>query len=569
MLSRRLLSLVLMVGLLFATTGGALAQDGGPGSPQVGESVTALAGTGFTYQGELKNGGSPVNGTCDFQFSLFDAAVSGTQLGSTQTVTGVTVADGRFTVTINSGNQFNVLAFNGSARYLALAVRCPAGSGGYTSLTPRQPLTPAPLALALPGLRTEQNATSPNVIGGHVNNTVSGGIYGATIGGGGSAANPNQITGTYGVIGGGLYNVAGSQAFIGGGVNNTAGELSAIGGGYLNTANGYTAFIGGGEENHASASFAVVGGGYNNTASANTATVGGGQFNSAGALQSTIGGGYQNTVNGAGYGTVSGGYQNTASQYGAVGGGRQNLATGFAATIAGGYGNIASGDFSFAGGADARAIHNGSFVWANQLAIPISSTAIGQFLVRATGGISMTTNAAGTTGCNISAGGGTWTCTSDRNAKANFAAVDNVAVLNALMSIPIQTWNFNTQDAAIQHMGPMAQDFYAAYGLGEGELTISAVDADGVALAAIQGLYTVVQQKDAQISALEASNAALQAEQTALDARLAALEQGGPGAPAPTSNLLQLLVVLVLGVAVGGGLTLGAFMLGKRQTAKA
>ena len=116
MLSRRLLSLVLMVGLLFATTGGALAQDGGPGSPQVGESVTALAGTGFTYQGELKNGGSPVNGTCDFQFSLFDAAVSGTQLGSTQTVTGVTVADGRFTVTINSGNQFNVLAFNGSAR---------------------------------------------------------------------------------------------------------------------------------------------------------------------------------------------------------------------------------------------------------------------------------------------------------------------------------------------------------------------------------------------------------------------------------------------------------------------
>ncbi len=64
------------------------------------------------------------------------------------------------------------------------------------------------------------------------------------------------------------------------------------------------------------------------------------------------------------------------------------------------------------------------------------------------------------------------------------------------------TWNYRSQDAAIRHIGPVAQDFYAAFGVGEDDRHISTIDADGVALAAIQGLYQVVQQKETRIADL-------------------------------------------------------------------
>jgi TolA-binding protein len=79
-------------------------------------------------------------------------------------------------------------------------------------------------------------------------------------------------------------------------------------------------------------------------------------------------------------------------------------------------------------------------------------------------------------------------------------------LLEKLNSIPIETWNFRSQDDSIRHMGPMAQDFYAAFGLGEDDKHISTVDADGVALAGVQALYRMVgrmvQEKDAQIQEL-------------------------------------------------------------------
>jgi hypothetical protein len=80
-------------------------------------------------------------------------------------------------------------------------------------------------------------------------------------------------------------------------------------------------------------------------------------------------------------------------------------------------------------------------------------------------------------------------------------------------------------------MGPMAQDFYAAFGLGLGDTTIDTVDADGVALASIQGLHTLIEEKDARITDLEAENDALVSGNAAqqqqiddLEARLSALE---------------------------------------------
>ena len=70
--------------------------------------------------------------------------------------------------------------------------------------------------------------------------------------------------------------------------------------------------------------------------------------------------------------------------------------------------------------------------------------------------------------------------------------------------MPITTWNYKEQSDSIRHMGPMAQDFYAALGLGLGDKTIDTIDPDGVGLAAIQGLHALVEEKDARISELEA-----------------------------------------------------------------
>jgi len=115
-----------------------------------GASVKAVAAatvtSTFTYQGLLKNSGNPVNGACDLQFGLYDASTSGVQIGVTQTVIGQAVSGGLFTRLLNTDGEFGLNAFQGDARWLQIAVRCPTTVGGYTPLTTRQALTPAPYA---------------------------------------------------------------------------------------------------------------------------------------------------------------------------------------------------------------------------------------------------------------------------------------------------------------------------------------------------------------------------------------------------------------------------------------
>ena len=81
-------------------------------------------------------------------------------------------------------------------------------------------------------------------------------------------------------------------------------------------------------------------------------------------------------------------------------------------------------------------------------------------------------------------------------------AVDPRAVLEKLASVPIATWKWKNEDARHRHMGPMAQDFYAAFGLGADGTHIVTVDADGVALAAIQGLNAKVEKQQREIAEL-------------------------------------------------------------------
>jgi len=220
--------------------------------------------------------------------------------------------------------------------------------------------------------------------------------------------------------------------------------------------------------------------------------------------------------------------------------------------VPGGANNSAEGDYSFAAGRRAKASHHGSFVWADSTDADFFSERYDQFRVRANGGARFDVNNDewveiyddGTNLIDTSTGarltlGGVWTDSSDRNLKENFAPVDGQEVLARLTDLPITTWNYKAEDPSIRHMGPVAQDFYATFGLGQDERHTASLDASGVALAAIQALYERSQALEAenvalreQVTALRRENAAQQAQIDDLGARVAALE-GAPTNPTP------------------------------------
>jgi len=148
---------VLGVGAVAALSSAlASAQEGVPAGEAAVASVAQVnTGPVFTYQGLLADNGTPVDGVCDFRFGLWDAETGGTQIGLRDTVAAIQVTDGRFTVLVNEDNLYRDFdrvgdtAFTGEARWLAIDVRCPAGVGNYTALSPRQTLSAAPVAHTL------------------------------------------------------------------------------------------------------------------------------------------------------------------------------------------------------------------------------------------------------------------------------------------------------------------------------------------------------------------------------------------------------------------------------------
>lgn len=341
--------------------------------------TAAPMGTAFTYQGRLASGGQPANGIYDSRFGIYDSAEGGGQIGTTLTNSAVAVTNGLFTVLLDFGNG----VFTGDARWLEIGVRTN-GGGVYTTLSPRQPLTPSPYALFAPTAGTASTAntattatTASNVVAGSVNNAAlaSGAVTSDKITDGTIVDADVSSSGISGdkIIGGDLQ----AARLKVGSAHTLSGTGTTIAGGYTNTA---------------SSDFATVGGGQHNTASGWDTTVAGGEANTASSTYGTVGGGVGNIASGDDA-TIAGGAENTASGPNAfVGGGHYNNASGDGATVGGGYLNTAAGANSFAAGHWATALHDGAFVWADNADAYFSSTASNQFIVRAAGGVGIGTN---------------------------------------------------------------------------------------------------------------------------------------------------------------------------------
>ena len=275
-------------------------------------------------------------------------------------------------------------------------------------------------------------------------------------------------------------------------------ELPAGHGGTENLVLGTDAYIGGGYQNVTTNDFGAIGGGWRNAVFGNYAAVSGGRLNTASGLSS------------------------------AVGGGVGNAASGIGAAVPGGASNNAAGDYSFAMGyrAQVHADHDGAILFADTRDYNFHSAAANEFAVRCTGGARIVTAVAAnvfpgfpTAGVYIGPGGTDWEMISARSAKENFGFVDGEEILGQVVNLPVHSYNYRHQDASVRHLGPMAEDFHAAFGLnGAYRGTVTSQDLSGVALAAIQGLNArllraqdELADKQAQIDGLESRLAVLEA----------------------------------------------------------
>jgi hypothetical protein len=285
------------------------------------------------------------------------------------------------------------------------------------------------------------------------------------------------------------------------------------------------AVVGGGVANLNTGMDSVIVGGISNYISGPGSFIGGGGYdgdsyvgNFIGGYASTIGGGLDNSIpTGPGYAVIGGGADNyAAANYAAIGGGSGNYAAGEWAVVPGGDHNQAIGAGSLAAGTLASAGYAGSFVWADSTANGVQDSGPNQFVARASGGFYFYTSGGG---AKLASGATSWTTLCDRSAKKNFKPVDTEAVLDKLAAVPIEQWNYKWEkDGDVPNIGPMAQDFIAAFYPGRDDKGITTLQFDGVELAAIQGLNQKIEKQQVELKQKEA-------EVAELKARLEKLEQ--------------------------------------------
>lgn len=462
--------------------------------------------------------------------ALVDNAVPAAKLDS-NAVTTLKIADGAVTSNKIDWSTMPVVTLRGYKENGAFAT-VPVANGNNAIAMGSGASATGPHATVGGGEQNTASATHAIVNGGRANTANNSN---ATVGGG----ELNTASGWSATAGGGSGNTAsGWGATVGGGYSNTASSVSTtVGGGIGNTASNWYATVGGGQGNVAGQEYATVGGGFINTAGADWSTVAGGAENEVGPLSSwgTIGGGIMNMIHSRAYaaaiaggagcmvdsdsvcGVIGGGNENqigTNSWSAAIIGGDQNTIGSSAryAAIAGGRMNgIANGATNaFAAGRRAKANHAGAFVWGDVAEDDIASVANNSVTFRAAGGYRLFSNSGATLGVQLAPNATAWAVLSDRNVKENFAPIDTRDTLEKVAALPLTAWNYKADPDHRRYIGPVAQDFHAAFGLGN-DTSISTLDADGVSLAAIQGMYQVVQEKEARIQKLEQDVAELRA----------------------------------------------------------
>jgi autotransporter adhesin len=219
----------------------------------------------------------------------------------------------------------------------------------------------------------------------------------------------------------------------------------------------------------------------------------------------------------SGQGSMAFGENSSAAGFNSVAGGRFSKATGDVSVaigthaLASGWHSLALGHQANTNGQDGAVVI--SSIIGGVVSGEVKAVAPGQFVMRASrfwiGNNSNVTAQPGqlivtSTGAYLSVGGA-WVNSSDVNRKENFALVDGETVLNKLAALPIQSWNYRDEDSTTRHVGPTAQDFRAAFGLGATETAIATVDADGVALTAVQALERRTREQAQEIQELRSA----------------------------------------------------------------
>lgn len=515
--------------------------------------------TAFTYQGRFTDSTAapPTNGTYDFQFALYDAG--GTLIAANSTATtGVTVTNGVFTVQLD----FTAAAFPGADRFLEIRVKKPSDSN-YTTLSPRQQVASTPYAIrALNASNVETtggNSVVNSINNSSTNTTINSSRLSADVVrlkpattqtststdfsaalldasgtttdtnnnvlgtsrfrfnfDGGFLLTGNNNFGTIPVEGAGtrLMWYPGKSAFRAGTINGTQWDDANVG--------SYSTAFGDGARASGNWGFSVG----QDTVAANSYSVAMGRYNIASGFVSVALGEFAHTNARQGSfvfadRSYTGGPCDTSTlgTYG-TGGAGCAASGGVDTRVSAPWNNSftvrASGGFHFYinplqttglrlsslnSGSQGGTLY-GSFVWTDRSSdASVMPSSPNQTIFRSSGGFTIYTNAAASSGVTIAAGSGTWSSVSDRNMKENFASVDSREILRKVLKLPITTWNYSSQDASVRHIGAMAQDFKAAFNLGEDDRHISVIDPDGVAFAAIQGLNEELNERTTKLQA--------------------------------------------------------------------
>ena len=430
--------------------------------------------TAFTYQGQLRDGGTNANGVYTMIFKLYDAVGGGSQIGGTVTTTP-TLVNGLFTVNLDFGAN----AFDGNARWLDITVQSGADS---QSLTPRVLVQPSPYAIYAGSAASAASLSSSGW-------TSFAGTYQGMSNVFGIFDNNNLMLGMApdGAVFNGHLDVNGIDVH---------GEIDQVDS--LNFNNSGSIAGGGGNALEASGDFSA-----NGTIHANVALTTGGNVNanSLSCMDANLSGNLSANNITATSGTLGlGNYPDWTLIYSDGHGGLSVEGAGIGGT------DIGPGGINLTGSIN---VNNGTVV------IPpngnITCMWINGFGLNVTNGISCSY-----LNCSGVASAQSFNTTSDRNLKEKFAPVDSLKVLARVANLPITSWNFKNDST--RHIGPMAQDFYATFNVGPDDKHIATVDEGGVALAAIQGLNQKLDEKDAELQQLKSQNESLEKRLADLEA---------------------------------------------------